>query len=85
MTFPCSDPTEASLRSQWHSAKAAVEVSPTQENQRTFAQAHRSLSEYLWNRVQAQVEEDRKRHPRAKRNQPVPARDPTQPDGRVLP
>lgn len=71
MTFLCSDPAEAELRQLWHQHKVLSDSDPTPDNVRTFHEVHRKLSDYLWQRVQTEVENDRKRHPKAKRNQPV--------------
>lgn len=83
--YPCSDPTEADLRQRWYDTKRAVEVDPSQDNVLAHARVHRSLSDYLWNRTLADVEADRRRHPKAKRNLPKPADVVTQPGGRALP
>lgn len=66
--FFCSDSTEARLRNVWHVAKASVEAEATPDNVREFHKAHDVLSAYLWNRAQADAAEDRRKHPKAKRN-----------------
>ena len=70
--FFCSDPAEVRLRDAWHAAKSAMEADPVPDNVREFHEAHRLLSTYLWDRVQAEQAEDRRRHPKAKRNLPKP-------------
>lgn len=92
---PSSDPEEQRLREEWHKARNhrdAVFADPAvadrdtclQEATAAFARAHRSLSDYIWNRAQRDVEADRRKHPKAKRNQPKPDGI-TSPGGRALP
>lgn len=84
--FFCSDPTEARLRQAWHDARSAMDAEYTPDNVREFHEAHATLSRYLWSRVEADIAEDRKRHPKAKRNQPKPAdTDLHKPGARALP
>lgn len=59
--IPSSDPHEQELREQWY--KATGKAKETIGNQ---------LAAYLWQRTESWVAEDRRRHPKAKRNQPVP-------------
>lgn len=59
-----SDPKEQRLRDAWYSAKATGDVTEAER-------IHDELSSYLWNRTQAEVEADRKKHPKARRNLPV--------------
>lgn len=76
---PASDPEEQRLREAWHEAKEAWEADgrPSSSPSRLrFNRADSSLSTYLWNRVQREIEEDRRKHPRAKRNLPVGAERP---------
>lgn len=72
--IPSRDPEEQRLREAWYAAQGADR-----------AAVGKQLSDYLWNRILAEVEEDRKRHPKKKRNLPVPRDIETQPGGRYLP
>lgn len=79
---PTSDPVERRLRSLWYSTRdsmneAFVAEAAGQPNNLPIKTRHhhrvdRMLSSYLWNRTLADIEEDRRKHPKAKRNQPVP-------------
>ena len=60
--LPATDAEEQRLRDLWYAA-------PDGEARRLAGEAH---SKYLWNRVERQVEIDRAKHPKAKRNLPVP-------------
>lgn len=60
--LPVSDPIEATLRANWYAARGTA----------SFARADAKLSAYLWQRTEREVAADRKRHPKAKRNQPKP-------------
>lgn len=77
--IPASDPKEQELRDALFSARAnyvqsgSVEGSP---EQRTMLQADSRLADYLWERACAQVEKDRLKHPKAKRNMAVGAEKP---------
>jgi hypothetical protein len=77
------DPTEQKLREEWHALKAKSEGSGDPRDEGSFAQKHNELAAYLWNRVQTEVAEDRKRHPKKKRNLPVSREGVS--GGRVLP
>ena len=70
-TFQCSDPKEANYRETWHRAKAKYEENPTPATLGWFKAADRTLSDYIWNRTLREIEEDRRKHPKAKRNQPA--------------
>lgn len=59
--YPTSDPEEARLRQRWHDTVGTPE----------HAVADRLLSNYLWKRTEADIAEDRRKHPKAKRNLPV--------------
>lgn len=63
-TLVASDPVEQEMRTAWHAAKDAG-------NWEAKRAIERKLSDYIWNRVQKVIEEDRKKHPKAKRNLPV--------------
>lgn len=69
--FACSDLKEVAYREIWHEKKRAYEANPNPQTQGEFRAADRVISAYLWNRTQAEIAEDRRKHPRAKRNQPV--------------
>ncbi len=85
--LPASDPVEQQLRDEWYRLKAKFETEGQPESGQTtqeFRAAHRRLSDYLWDRAVRQVEADRQKHPKAKRNQPVPPRDTSTPSTRIL-
>lgn len=63
-TLPTSDPKEAQLRAEWYEARASG-------NAQRFERADEQLSNYLWARTETDIAADRKRHPKAKRNQPA--------------
>ena len=63
-SYATSDPKEAELRARWHATKG---------DPASHAEVHKELSDYLWDRAMRSIEEDRKKHPKAKRNQPVPS------------
>ena len=71
--IPTSDPEEQRLRDAWYAAETTA----------AKHEAHEALSTYIWNRVEAVVAEDRKRHPKKLRNLPVPKTGPS--GGRYLP
>lgn len=71
---PAADPTEQKLREAWYNTTGA-------EHER----AQDELAAYIWKRTQAIVAEDRKRHPKAKRNQTMAADAEPRPGGRYLP
>lgn len=71
-TFPTKDPKEAQLRGQWHAAKAAFDKDPSASNAAAFKHASSTLADYIWGRMSKEIEEDRRKHPKAKRNQPKP-------------
>ena len=73
-----TDPVEDNLRSEWYAAKDRWETAgaPVDGQFRAFMQRDKALSDYLWNRAVTDIEADRAKHPKAKRNQPVPLRDP---------
>lgn len=73
------DPVEDNLRSEWYAAKDRWETSGAGADgpfRRAFMQRDKALSDYLWKRAEEDIESDRAKHPKAKRNQPVPPRDP---------
>lgn len=68
-----SDPEEQRLRDDWHRLKrAATAPDSTYDARLAFEVADQRLVSYLWNRTQADIAEDRRKHPKAKRNQGVP-------------
>lgn len=82
---PSSDPEEQRLREQWHATKeAATKPESTEMDRNAYLLANARLSAYLWNRVETAIAEDRKKHPKAKRNLPVPSKEDVE-SGRVLP
>jgi len=66
---PSKDPVEQDLREKWHEYKAQSE-SGSVDGTRNFYETHNRLAAYLWNRTMAIVEEDRRKHPKKKRNLP---------------
>lgn len=73
------DPVEDNLRSEWYVAKDRWETSGASDSgpyRRAFMQRDKALSDYLWKRASNEVAADRAKHPKSKRNQPVPPRDP---------
>lgn len=70
------DPREDELRRAWHEAKDAGD-------EKKLACIGTELSDYIWKRSVAIIEEDRRRHPKAKRNQGKSETGPS--GGRVLP
>lgn len=73
------------MRKNWHDTKKRAEENPSPDSTLAHVQADRELSSYLWNRAKAEVEEDRRKHPRAKRNAPKPCDIEPRPGGRALP
>jgi hypothetical protein len=59
-TIPSSDPFENQLREQWYNTSGEDRVIVEEK-----------LVKYLWDRACNIINEDRKRHPKAKRNQAV--------------
>lgn len=72
--LPTSDPVEQRLRDAWYEADGA-------ERELIGLQ----LSTHIWNRNETAVAQDRKKHPKAKRNQPVPTLVHENPSRRNLP
>ena len=56
------DPEEMRLRELWYETR---DTDPQKH-----ARVHQQLSDYLWDRANRIVAEDRAKHPKAKRNQP---------------
>lgn len=89
--LPSSDQTEMDLRDDWYKAKAAWETMGCPDSGlswQAYQHANDKLAAYLWQRASRDVEADRAKHPKAKRNQPVPKRtddDTETPNGRVIP
>ena len=74
-----SDPEEQRLRDLWYEAKRALEIdgNPDTGNSRfAFNHIDSQLTTYLWDRAVQLREDDRKKHPKAKRNLPVPPKTP---------
>jgi len=59
--IPAKDQFEQRLREQWYAAKGFTKEVVGQK-----------LSDYIWRRAEMQVAQDRARHPKKKRNLPVP-------------
>lgn len=71
--IPASDPKEQQLREAWHLKRGewAAEGFPTASNtKRAFDLADERLTRYLWQRTEADIAEDRRKHPKARRNLP---------------
>lgn len=88
--LPSSDPIEMDLRDAWYKAKIEWETMGCPDSGpvwQGFQYANNKLSAYLWDRASRDVAADRAKHPKAKRNQPVPKRDEAtnEPNGRVIP
>jgi hypothetical protein len=86
--LPSSDQTEMELRDQWYKAKIAWETAGCPDSgpaHQHFRHVGDKLAAYLWQRASRDVEADRRKHPKARRNQPVPARDPEAQSNRILP
>ena len=82
------DPEEQRLREAWHEARAALAEMgnpDTGVHRQAFQFVDEKLCAYLWKRCQDDIERDRRAHPKAQRNQPVPPRDPDAISTRVLP
>lgn len=60
--YTCNDPVEARLRDKFHQTKGKP----------GHAQAEFELSSYLWKRTEREIAEDRRKHPKARRNQGKP-------------
>lgn len=58
-SVPTSDPEEQRLREIWYATRGTPE----------HRSANEQLSAYLWKRTCAEIETDRRKHPKAKRNQ----------------
>jgi hypothetical protein len=71
--IPSSDPEEQRLREAWYAAEGDER-----------AKVGQVLSDYLWNRLMAEIEEDRRRHPKKKRNLPKPDNLEPNPHGRCF-
>ena len=73
-SIPSSDPVEQSLREKWYATEGlSREVIGLK------------LSKHIWDRTLVQVAEDRKRHPKAKRNAAVGSDLINGGGGRILP
>jgi hypothetical protein len=86
--LPSSDQREMDLRHDWYQAKVKWETGGCPDSGpawQGFQHTNKALADYLWHRASADVEADRAKHPKARRNQPVPKRDTDEPSNRVLP
>lgn len=75
--LPTKDEREDEMRSRWYAAKIGLEAagSPDSGKERdAFQQINDELCNYLWKRTMDEIEEDRRRHPKAKRNAAVGSR-----------
>jgi hypothetical protein len=62
------------MQTKWHQLKRAwvdAGCPSTGQTRRAFDHHDRKLSDYLWEKAKKDREEDRRLHPKAKRNQPV--------------
>lgn len=76
--LPTKDSREENLRHEWHRAKEALAEAGFPDSgvaRQHFNHVDKQLSDYLWQRTLDDIEEDRRRHPKAKRNQKAPAQD----------
>lgn len=86
--LPTRDPIEAELRGRWYEARQVwLDEGAPDSGSSLYAFTHvdDQLTKHLWNRCEADIAADRARHPKAKRNQPVPQRDPADAPTRCLP
>lgn len=67
-----NDPEEQRLRDALFRARGIAVQHPTPQNEADARIAESVLSDYLWARSCRIVAEDRKKHPKKKRNAPVP-------------
>lgn len=68
--IPAADPEEQRMREQLFAVRGRLVQEPGNPTlQAAETDATRALAGYLWRRACAQVEEDRKKHPKARRNQ----------------
>lgn len=71
--IPCSDPKEMQLRDNWYEAKAALEAVGFPDSgpeRQKFRAADKTLTDYVEKKRWEAVEEDKRKHPKAKRNLP---------------
>jgi hypothetical protein len=86
-----SEPEDTILKAmqmKWHELRAAWRdegFPDTGQARRVFDFHDDKLTAYLWNKVKAMIEADRKAHPKAKRNAPVPPKSPDDVSTRHLP
>ena len=83
-----SDPIEQEMRDIWYQRKQEHLDAGGADSGQTFQAFHHineKLAKYCWDKAAEIVRLDRLAHPKAKRNQPVPARESGGPLGRVLP
>lgn len=66
--IPSSDPEEQRLRVAWHKAREAKETG-AEGTALAFTRADEALISYIWQRAVKQIEDDRRKHPKARRNQ----------------
>lgn len=81
------DERELILREDWYKAKEAWVKDGCPDSapsEKAFRFIDKKLSDYLWERARSEIEEDRKRHPKARRNAPVGSEKPGG-GGRFLP
>lgn len=71
--IPASDPEEQRMRKELFAARGRLVQEPGNPTlQAAETAANHALAGYLWRRACAQVEEDRRKHPKARRNQMPP-------------
>ena len=76
------DPHYEKLRARWHETRAQT-CSPYDHV--PFILADTALRSYCFDKAERIVAEDRRKHPKARRNAPVPIRDPEDSPSRCLP
>lgn len=72
--IPASDPEEQRLRLAFFAARGRATHTGHGEDIRLAETAYWRLADYIWARAQADAAADRKRHPKARRNQIPPPR-----------
>lgn len=82
--IPASDPEEQRLRDALFRARGVAISDPSPRHEADVILADKELSTYLWERACRIVAEDRAKHPKKKRNLPVPKGIEVG-EGRVLP
>ena len=86
--LPAACSEEQAMRDAWYARRKEWEDAgfPDSGNLcHAFFHIDRKLSSFLWDRAQALIAIDKAKHPKAKRNLPVPPKDPEALETRCLP